>query len=81
MCRCRTTPTDFTCSSCASLGAGGRTGALLISPRLPQGATVSTGYDHYSLLRTIEDTFGISEHLNLATAATAMTAAFAGTTP
>src|SRR3954464_5533170 len=74
------TPSDFSCTSCVSLGAGGRTGAVLISPRLPQGATVSTGYDHYSLLRTIEDTFGISEHLNLAGVATAMTNAFAGTT-
>ncbi len=71
-------PTDYVCTSCALLGLGGRTGAILISPRLPQGATVTTGYDHYSLLRTVEDTFGISEHLNLATAATAMTAAFAG---
>jgi hypothetical protein len=76
-----TTPTDFTCTSCISLGAGGRTGALLISPRLPQGTTVTTSYDHYSLLRTIEDGLGISEHLNLAGAATAMTAAFAGATP
>jgi phospholipase C len=76
-----TTPSDYSCTTCASLGAGGRTGAVLVSPRLPQGATVSTGYDHYSLLRTIEDSFGISEHLNLATAATAMAAAFAGTSP
>ena len=74
-------PTDFSCTSCASLGAGGRTGAILISPRLPQGATVATGYDHYSLLRTVEDSFGISEHLNLAAAATAMSDAFAGTAP
>jgi phospholipase C len=74
-----TTPTDDVCPTCASLGAGGRTGALLISPRLPQGATVTTSYDHHSLLRTIEDDFGISEHLNLAAVATPMTAAFAGT--
>jgi len=76
-----TTPSDFSCTSCASLGAGGRTGALLISPRLPQGVSVATGYDHYSLLRTIEDSFGISEHLNLATAAAAMTDAFASAAP
>ncbi|MCU1591219.1 MAG: phosphoesterase family protein [Frankiales bacterium] len=75
------TPTDFGCATCASLGAGGRTGAILISPRLPQGATVSTSYDHHSLLRSIEDSFGIAEHLNLAGAATAMTDAFAGTAP
>jgi phospholipase C len=73
------TPADFSCATCASLGLGGRTGAVLVSPLLPQGATVTTSYDHYSLLRSIEDSFGISEHLNLAAAATAMTAAFAGT--
>lgn len=76
-----TSPTDFACPTCASLGAGGRTGAVLVSPRLPQGVTVTTSYDHYSLLRTIEDNFGISEHLNLAGVATAMTDAFAGATP
>jgi phospholipase C len=75
-----TTPTDYICPTCASLGAGGRTGALLISPRLPQGAVVSTGYDHHSLLRTVEDSLGISEHLNLAAVATPMTDAFAGVT-
>ena len=74
-------PTDFGCPTCASLGAGGRTGAVLVSPRLPQGKTVSTSYDHYSLLRSIEDSLGITEHLNLAAAATAMTDAFAGTSP
>ena len=74
-------PSDLTCASCAGFGLGGRTGALLISPRLPQGAVVTTGYDHYSLLRTVEDNFGISEHLNLAAAATPMTDAFAGTAP
>lgn len=72
---------DYVCPSCASLGLGGRTGALLVSPRLPQGTTVTTSYDHHSLLRTIEDTFAISEHLNLAGRAAPMTAAFAGTSP
>ncbi len=72
-------PADYLCSTCALLGLGGRTGAVLVSPRLPQGTTVTTGYDHYSLLRSIEDSFGISEHLNLAQVAPAMTAAFAGT--
>jgi phospholipase C len=74
-------PTDFVCPTCASLGAGGRTAAILVSPRLPQGTTVTTGYDHYSLLRTLEDTFGVTEHLNLAGAAGAMTDAFTGTAP
>lgn len=75
------TPTDYLCPTCASLGIGGRTGAILVSPRLPQGAEVTTSYDHFSLLRTVEDSFGISEHLNLAGVATPMTAAFAGSQP
>jgi hypothetical protein len=75
-----TAPTDVACPTCASGGLGGRTGAVLVSPRLPQGKTVSTSYDHDSLLRTVEDSFGISEHLNLAQVATAMTDAFAGAT-
>ena len=74
-----TTSSDVLCPTCASGGIGGRTGAVLVSPRLPQGVTVSTSYDHDSLLRTVEDGFGISEHLNLAQVATAMTDAFAGT--
>ena len=74
-------PTDYLCGACASLGLGGRTGAILISPRLAQGTIVTTGYDHYSLLRTIEDSFGISQHLNLAGAAAAMTNAFAKLKP
>jgi phospholipase C len=76
-----TAPNDYACPACAGLGAGGRTGAILISPRLPQGKVVTTGYDHYSLLRTVEDSFGISEHLNVADAATAMTEAFVGLGP
>ena len=72
-------PTDYTCTTCAGFGVGGRTGAILISPRLKQGVTVTTGYDHYSLLRTIEDSFGISEHLNMAARGASMKDAFAGT--
>ncbi len=70
---------NYLCSTCAGLGIGGRTGAILLSPRLKQGVTVTTSYDHYSLLRTLEDSFGISEHLGMAARATAMTTAFAGT--
>jgi phospholipase C len=64
------------CASCASGGLGGRTGAVLLSPRLRAGAVVTASYDHFSLLRTIEDSFGISEHLNLAASAKAMTEVF-----
>ena len=76
-----TDPSQYACPTCASFGAGGRTGAVLVSPRLPQGATVSTSYDHVSLLRTIEDGFGISEHLGMADRAAPMTDAFARTRP
>jgi phospholipase C len=53
-------------------GAGGRVGLLALSPAVPAGSVVSTPYDHASLLRTIEDSFGIGEHLNNAGTATAM---------
>jgi len=61
------------CPTCASGGLGGRTGAVLLSPRLRGGVVDTTDYDHMSLLRTIEDSFDISEHLNLAAVANPMT--------
>lgn len=42
-----------------------RVGALLLSRFVSPGATSSTPYDPYSLLRTIEDLFGL-DHLGLA---------------
>jgi len=53
-------------------GFGGRIGLLAISPALTRHRTVSTSYDHMSLLRTIEDSFGIGEHLNNAARAAPM---------
>ena len=44
---------------------GGAVGALLLSPFVKGGTTVSESYNHYSLLRTIEDVFGLS-HLGYA---------------
>lgn len=38
---------------------GGAVGALLLSPFVKGGTTVSETYNHYSLLRTIEDVFGL----------------------
>ena len=70
-------PQPAVCPTCAGGGAGGQTGALLLGAGLAPGTTVTTGYDHYSLLRTIEDSFGISDHLGLAAGAQPMTAAFA----
>ncbi len=39
---------------------GGRTGAVLLSPYVVPGTWNDTGYNHYGLLRTIEDTFGLA---------------------
>lgn len=39
---------------------GGRTGAVLISPFITPGTINNTAYNHYSLLRTIENTFGLA---------------------
>jgi hypothetical protein len=38
---------------------GGRTGALLLSPHIAPGTWNDNGYNHYSLLRTIENNFGL----------------------
>lgn len=38
---------------------GGRTGAVLLSPRIKAGTTDRTAHNHYSLLATIEDLFGL----------------------
>jgi hypothetical protein len=47
---------------------GGRTGAVLLSPAIAPGTTTSREYNHYSLLRSVEDLFGLS-HLGYAGAA------------
>jgi hypothetical protein len=39
---------------------GGRTGTVLVSPFLQPGTLNNTAYNHYGLLRTIEDTFGLA---------------------
>ena len=38
---------------------GGRTGAVLVSPFIKPGTVSSVGYNHYYLLHTIEDYFGL----------------------
>jgi phospholipase C len=53
-------------------GVGGRVGLLALSRSVPSGGVVTTPYDHASLLRTIEGSLGISEHLNNAATATPM---------
>jgi hypothetical protein len=45
---------------------GDRIGALLLSPFINPGSTSSTAYNHYSLLRSIEDIFGLDGHIGYA---------------
>ena len=54
-------------------GFGGRVGLLALGAGIPQGTVVSTAYDHMSLLRTLEELFGIGEFLNNAAPAAPMT--------
>ena len=42
---------------------GGRIPTVVITNHGPRGVSDPTPYNHYSLLRTIEDAFGIEEHL------------------
>jgi hypothetical protein len=39
---------------------GGRIGAVVLSPFVEPGSTNDTPYNHYSLLRTVEDAFGLA---------------------
>ena len=45
---------------------GDRTGALLLSPFLKPGTVATTPFNHYSLLRTLEDIFGTNGYLGYA---------------
>jgi hypothetical protein len=45
---------------------GDRIGALLLSPFIKPGSTSDTPYNHYSLLRSLEDIFRLHEHLGYA---------------
>jgi hypothetical protein len=44
---------------------GGKTGAVLLSPYIQPGSIDTTPYNHYSLLRSVEDIFGL-DHLAFA---------------
>lgn len=44
---------------------GDNTGAVLLSPFIKAGTVTTTGYNHYSMLRSIEDIFGL-DHLGYA---------------
>lgn len=45
---------------------GGRTGAVLLSPFIKAGTVSNTPYNHYSLLKSIEQIFQITEYLGYA---------------
>jgi hypothetical protein len=47
-------------ASAGSGTGGGRVGALLLSPFAKPGGESAAPYNHYSLLRTVEDIFGLS---------------------
>ena len=51
-------------SSALGPGGGGQVGALLLSPYIKQGVSQEP-YNHFSLLRTVEDIFGLA-HLGYA---------------
>ena len=44
---------------------GGRIGAVLLSPRIKPGTVSDKPYNHYAMLRSIDDIFG-TPHLALA---------------
>jgi hypothetical protein len=50
---------------CCRLAHGGRVATILSGPQVRRGARGSGAFDHYSLLRTIEDAFGLG-HLGQA---------------
>ncbi len=45
---------------------GGRVGAIALSRFVTPGTTSTVPYNHYSFLRSMEETFGIAEHLGYA---------------
>ena len=57
-------------------GHGGRVGLLAFGRDVQAGRLIHTAYDHASLLRTVEDALGISEHINNAGSSVPMTDLF-----
>jgi phosphatidylinositol-3-phosphatase len=62
-------------SGCCRIAHGGRIATILAGPGVRHGARLRTPYDHYSLLRTLEDVFSVS-HLRNAAGARPMRSAF-----
>jgi hypothetical protein len=62
---CNEQPGPNTPSPGISGPGGGRVGAVVVSPFVVPGTSSAVAYNHYSLLRTIEDLFGL-DHLAMA---------------
>ena len=62
---CNTPPSPNTANPGGGGPGGGRTGALLISPEIAASTQNGTPYNHYALLCSIENLFGLS-HLGFA---------------
>lgn len=45
---------------------GDQVGAVLLSPFIKPGSTSDIGYNHYSLLRSLEDIFKLNKHIGYA---------------
>ncbi len=43
----------------SDIGGGGRVATIVVSPLTPAGFTSATAFSHYSILRTIEDAWGL----------------------
>ena len=52
-------------SCCGEIVGGGNTGAVLLSPCIAPGTVSQTPYNHYTMLRSVEDLFALS-HLGYA---------------
>jgi hypothetical protein len=51
-------------AGCCQVAAGGKVDTLVISPLVQPGFVSQVAYDHYSLLRTIEDAWGLPHLAN-----------------
>ncbi|MCW2967928.1 MAG: phosphoesterase, partial [Solirubrobacteraceae bacterium] len=59
-CCVETAPNTPNPGATSSGPGGGRIGAVLLSPYIKPGTTDDTPYNHYSLLRSVEDVFGLA---------------------
>ena len=65
---CCNTPTYPNVTSASSIvpgPGGGRVGAVLVSPFIKPGSTTDTPYNHFAMLCSVEDIFGV-KHLGYA---------------